>query len=89
MKTELERMVPNMKAMERLADVEAGLQDAEREAEDTRRESKTAKDKYLELRKKRLVRDRCRRATLLIADASSSIKPMGTCPVALTRSTKI
>ena len=46
-------MIPNMKAMDRLADVEAGLQDAEREAEDTRRESKAAKDSYLELRKKR------------------------------------
>jgi len=53
MKAELERMAPNMKATDRLADVEAGLLDAEREAEDTRRESKAAKDKYLELRKKR------------------------------------
>jgi len=53
MRSELERMIPNMKAMDRLADVEAGLQDAEREAEDTRRESKAAKDSYLELRKKR------------------------------------
>lgn len=53
MRSELERMIPNMKAMDRLADVEAGLQDAEREAEDTRRASKAAKDSYLELRKKR------------------------------------
>ena len=65
MRSELERMMPNMKAIDRLvnavkhrlmlslADVEGGLEDAEREAEETRRQSKDAKDRFQDLRKKR------------------------------------
>jgi hypothetical protein len=37
-------MAPNMKAIDRLADVEADLDTAEREAEDTRRENRSAKE---------------------------------------------
>ncbi|WWD15974.1 hypothetical protein CI109_100398 [Kwoniella shandongensis] len=53
MKADLERVVPNMKAIERLDEVEKGLDEAEREAEDTRRESKRAKDEFQALKKKR------------------------------------
>jgi structural maintenance of chromosome 1 len=53
MKSDLEKLVPNMKAIDRLNDVQASLDDAEREAEDTRRESRQARDTFQELRKKR------------------------------------
>lgn len=53
MKAELEKLVPNMKAIERLADVQAGLDDAEKEAEAARRETKRAKDEFQDLKKKR------------------------------------
>ncbi|WVR05191.1 hypothetical protein IAU60_002203 [Kwoniella sp. DSM 27419] len=53
LRAELEKMVPNMKAIDRLADVEAGLEEAEQEADDTRRESKRAKDEFQSLRKRR------------------------------------
>lgn len=39
--------------MSRLADVQADLDEAEREAEETRQRSKKAKDDYYTLRKKR------------------------------------
>ncbi|WVF72212.1 hypothetical protein IAT40_007024 [Kwoniella sp. CBS 6097] len=52
-KADLEKVVPNMKAIDRLADVEAGLEEAEQEADDTRRESKRAKDEFQSLKKKR------------------------------------
>nr|XP_019042266.1 cohesin complex subunit psm1 [Kwoniella bestiolae CBS 10118]OCF21196.1 cohesin complex subunit psm1 [Kwoniella bestiolae CBS 10118] len=50
---DLERVVPNMKAIDRLKDVEAGLEEAEDEAEETRRESKRAKDEFQSLKKRR------------------------------------
>ncbi|WRT67180.1 uncharacterized protein IL334_004146 [Kwoniella shivajii] len=53
MKTDLEKVVPNMKAIDRLKDVEAGLEEAEDEAEETRRESKKAKDEFQSLKKRR------------------------------------
>ncbi|KAK8869753.1 hypothetical protein IAR55_000321 [Kwoniella newhampshirensis] len=53
MKADLERVVPNMKAIERLDEVEKDLDEAEREAEDTRRESKRAKDEFQALKKRR------------------------------------
>ena len=56
MKNDLEKMVPNMKAIDRLADVEASMAEAEREAEDTRRDSKAAKDRFNDLKQKRWVR---------------------------------
>ncbi|WVW83042.1 hypothetical protein I302_105059 [Kwoniella bestiolae CBS 10118] len=49
---DLERVVPNMKAIDRLKDVEAGLEEAEDEAEETRRESKRAKDEFQSLKKR-------------------------------------
>ncbi|KAL7424073.1 Structural maintenance of chromosomes protein 1 [Cryptotrichosporon argae] len=53
MKADLERVVPNMKAMDRLNDVETSLAAAEAEADNARRESKDARERFLELRKKR------------------------------------
>ena len=44
-----------MKAIERLADVQQNLDEAEKEADQTRRDSKKAKDKYQDLRKRRSV----------------------------------
>lgn len=55
LKADLEKTVPNMKAIERLAEVQDNLDDAEREADQTRRDSKKAKEKYLELKKRRSV----------------------------------
>ncbi|KAF4618816.1 hypothetical protein D9613_009734 [Agrocybe pediades] len=50
---EIDRMAPNMKAMERLDDVETKLADTEREAEKARKESKTARDNFNEIKKRR------------------------------------
>ncbi|KAG9099517.1 Structural maintenance of chromosomes protein 1 [Ceratobasidium sp. 370] len=50
---EIERMAPNMKAMDRLDDVEAKLAETEKEAEKARRESKQARDEFNEIKKKR------------------------------------
>ncbi|EIW69438.1 hypothetical protein TREMEDRAFT_62305 [Tremella mesenterica DSM 1558] len=53
LKANLDKMIPNMKAIDRLADVQTGLDEAEREAEETRQESKRAREEYQQLRKKR------------------------------------
>jgi structural maintenance of chromosome 1 len=53
MRAELEKMVPNMKAVDRLADVEQGLNEAHAEEEEARKENKAAKDRFQDLRKKR------------------------------------
>ncbi|ODN84648.1 hypothetical protein L202_00553 [Cryptococcus amylolentus CBS 6039] len=53
MKADLERLAPNMKAVERLDEVEKELDETEREAEETRKESKRARDEFQELKKKR------------------------------------
>jgi structural maintenance of chromosome 1 len=53
MKGDIEKVVPNMKAVDRLADVEANLDDAEREAEQTRKDSKKAKEDFQSLKKQR------------------------------------
>lgn len=53
MRNDLERLAPNMKAVERLDEVERELDDAEREAEETRKESKRAKDDFQAIKKKR------------------------------------
>ncbi|KAF9479327.1 condensin complex subunit SMC1 [Pholiota conissans] len=50
---EIERMAPNMKAMERLDDVETKLADTEREAEKARKDSKQARDHFNDVRKRR------------------------------------
>lgn len=53
MRADLERLVPNMKAVDRLGDIEADLNEAEEEAEETRRKSKEARDEFQRLKKKR------------------------------------
>jgi len=53
MKAEIERVVPNMKAVERLAEVQQHLAEAEEEADEARRASKAARDQFLALKKKR------------------------------------
>ncbi|CCO26639.1 Structural maintenance of chromosomes protein 1 AltName: Full=Chromosome segregation protein smc1 [Rhizoctonia solani AG-1 IB] len=50
---EIERMAPNMKAMERLDDVESKLAETEKEAEKARKESKQARDEFNEIKKRR------------------------------------
>ena len=50
---EIERMAPNMKAMERLDDVEMKLADTEKEAEKARKDSKTARDQFNDVKKRR------------------------------------
>ncbi|KAG7448818.1 condensin complex subunit SMC1 [Guyanagaster necrorhizus] len=50
---EIERMAPNLKAMERLDDVEAKLAETEKEADLARKDSKNARDKFQEIKKKR------------------------------------
>ncbi|KAJ7497178.1 condensin complex subunit SMC1 [Mycena latifolia] len=50
---EIERMAPNMKAIDRLEDVEAKLADTEREADKARKDSKTARDDFLEIKRRR------------------------------------
>ena len=53
MKADLEKLMPNMKAIDRLNDVEAGLTDAAREAEDAQKETRFAKETYQDLKKRR------------------------------------
>jgi structural maintenance of chromosome 1 len=50
---EIEKMTPNMKAIERLEDVEHKLATVESEAEAARKEFKKAKDEFNETKKKR------------------------------------
>ncbi|KAJ6561466.1 condensin complex subunit SMC1 [Mycena vulgaris] len=50
---EIERMAPNMKAIDRLEDVEAKLADTEKEADKARKDSKTARDDFLEIKRRR------------------------------------
>lgn len=85
MKTELEKMAPNMKAAERLNDVQVGLNEADAEAEDARQESRLAKDRYQDLKKKRCD---LARATLIL-DVTCSTRPMDTCRGALIKCTRI
>ncbi|KAF5378785.1 hypothetical protein D9615_006938 [Tricholomella constricta] len=50
---EIERMAPNLKAIERLDDVEAKLADTEREADKARKDSKTARDDFQDVKRRR------------------------------------
>ncbi|KDQ14832.1 hypothetical protein BOTBODRAFT_187573 [Botryobasidium botryosum FD-172 SS1] len=50
---EIDRMAPNMKAMEKLDDVEAKLAETEKEAEKARKDSKTARDEFNDIKKQR------------------------------------
>ncbi|KAJ3521351.1 hypothetical protein NMY22_g12355 [Coprinellus aureogranulatus] len=51
--SEIERMAPNMKAMERLDDVEAKLAQTEKEAEKARKDSKEARDRFNDVKRRR------------------------------------
>ena len=51
--TEIERMAPNLKAVERLDDVEARLVETEREAEKARKDSKNARDQFHDVKQRR------------------------------------
>lgn len=46
-------MAPNLKAMERLDDVEAKLKDTEKEADKARKESKDARDHFNDVKRRR------------------------------------
>ncbi|KAL0960255.1 hypothetical protein HGRIS_011886 [Hohenbuehelia grisea] len=50
---EIERMAPNMKAIDRLEDVETKLAETEREAEKARKDSKTARDQFNDVKRRR------------------------------------
>ncbi|KAI0084077.1 condensin complex subunit SMC1 [Irpex rosettiformis] len=50
---DIERLAPNMKAMDRLDDVENKLLETEREAEKARKDSKSARDQYNDVKKRR------------------------------------
>ncbi|KAL0571911.1 Structural maintenance of chromosomes protein 1 [Marasmius crinis-equi] len=50
---DIERMAPNMKAVDRLEDVEAKLAETENETEKARKDSKDAKDRFQEVQRKR------------------------------------
>ncbi|GLB42443.1 putative structural maintenance of chromosomes protein [Lyophyllum shimeji] len=51
--TEIERMAPNLKAIDRLDDVEAKLADTEKEAEKARKDSKTAREEFQDVKRRR------------------------------------
>ncbi|KAI0247997.1 cohesin complex subunit psm1 [Lactifluus subvellereus] len=50
---EIERMTPNMKAMDRLDDVETKLTETEKEAEKARKDSKNARDAFNDVKQRR------------------------------------
>jgi len=50
---EIERMAPNLKAMDRLDDVEAKLMETEKEAEKARKDSKSARDHFNDVKRRR------------------------------------
>ncbi|RUS31129.1 LOW QUALITY PROTEIN: hypothetical protein BC938DRAFT_478410 [Jimgerdemannia flammicorona] len=81
--SEIERMAPNLKAVDRLDGVESRLRETEEEFDTARREAKTAKDKFTAIKQKRWVEynsdidshERLRfslRIHLLFSDASFS-----------------
>ncbi|EJC99202.1 cohesin complex subunit psm1 [Fomitiporia mediterranea MF3/22] len=51
--SEIERMAPNMKAMDKLDNVQTKLEETEKEAEKARKESKKARDDFNDIRKRR------------------------------------
>ncbi|KAK7062210.1 structural maintenance of chromosomes protein [Favolaschia claudopus] len=51
--SEIERMAPNLKAIDRLEDVEAKLADTEKEAEKARQDSKSARDTFNDIKRRR------------------------------------
>ena len=75
----------------RLDDVEAKLLETEKEAEKARKDSKTAREQFNEIKRKRSVKFSFPHLCALIfeTDASYSTKPTITYPSALIRFTKI
>ena len=53
LKLELERIVPNMKALDRLKDVRAENDEAQKEVDEARRDNRAAQDRFQELKKRR------------------------------------
>lgn len=53
--SELEKMAPNMKAVERLEGVESRLHDTDKEFEKSRRDAKAARERFQAVKEKRLV----------------------------------
>ncbi|KAK4689768.1 structural maintenance of chromosome 1, partial [Tremellales sp. Uapishka_1] len=53
LRADVERVVPNMKAIDRLKDIQQNLDETEKEADQTRKETKRAKDEFQDLKKKR------------------------------------
>ncbi|KAI5120058.1 hypothetical protein M0805_007809 [Coniferiporia weirii] len=51
--TEIERMAPNMKAMDKLDDVQSKLEETEKEADKARKDSKKARDEFSDIKKRR------------------------------------
>ncbi|EIW78182.1 cohesin complex subunit psm1 [Coniophora puteana RWD-64-598 SS2] len=51
--SDIERMAPNLKAMERLEDVEGKLADTEKEADKARKDSKTAREQFNDIKRRR------------------------------------
>ncbi|PCH34989.1 cohesin complex subunit psm1 [Wolfiporia cocos MD-104 SS10] len=51
--SDIERMAPNLKAMDRLDDVEAKLLETEKEADKARKDSKTARDHFNDVKRRR------------------------------------
>ncbi|KAH9836074.1 cohesin complex subunit psm1 [Rhodofomes roseus] len=51
--SEIERLAPNLKAMERLDDVETKLMETEREADKARKDSKNARDHFNDVKRRR------------------------------------
>ena len=55
MASDIEQMAPNLKAMDRLDDVEAKLMETEREADKARKDSKSARDQFNDIKRQRCV----------------------------------
>jgi len=64
-------MAPNMKATERLGDVEHKLRDAEGEADTAKKESKAARDRFNDVKRRRSGM----RLLVIIADSPSHTEP--------------
>ncbi|KAJ3557591.1 hypothetical protein NM688_g1392 [Phlebia brevispora] len=53
MNADIERMAPNMKAIDKLDDIEAKLLETERDAEQARKDSRSARDQFNDVKKRR------------------------------------
>nr|GAT51561.1 condensin complex subunit SMC1 [Mycena chlorophos] len=51
--SDIEKMAPNMKAIDRLEDVEAKLAETEKEADQARKDSRTARDEFTDIKRRR------------------------------------